>query len=125
MTESHEWSQGEGRTKVTFSVCYLGNDPVIFIYNNNAHVGAVAVAEFDPDSGRTSTSLITRRGHKDDVVAQKVAYMLTRSTKRPSCVIAGIHVDAINEAEIKEILTNVDALSNECIKREHKNEKRT
>ena len=120
MTESHEWSKGEGRTKVTFSVCYPGNDPVIFIYNNNAHVGAVAVAEFDPDSGRTSTSLITRRGHKDDVVAQKVAYVLTRSTKRPSCVIAGIHVDNITEAEIKEILTNVNHLSDEFIERKYK-----
>ena len=120
MIESHQWSKGEGRTKVAFSVSYLGNDLVIFIHNNNAHVGAIAVAEYDPDSGRTSTSLITRRGHKDDVVAQRVAYLVTKSTKRPSCVIAGIHVDAITEAEINEILANVDYLSEELIKREHK-----
>jgi len=116
LTESHEWSSGEGRTKVVLSSNYLGNDLVIFIYNNNAHVGAVAVAEYDPDSGRTSTSLITRRGHKDDVVAQRVAYLVAKSTQRPTCVIAGIHVDAITEAEINEIVANVDHLSNELIK---------
>ena len=123
MTESHEWSKGEDRTKITFSVRYLGNDLVIFIYNINAHVGAVAVAEYDPDSGRTSTSLITRRGHKDDVVAQRVAYLVTRSLKRPACVIAGIHVDAITEAEINEILANVGRLADEFIKNEHQDGK--
>ena len=118
MTESQEWSRGEGRTRVTLKSGYLGSDLVIFIYNDNAHIGAVAVAEYDHDSGRTSTSLITRRGHKDDVVAQRVAYLVAKSTKRPACVIAGIHVDDITEAEINEIIANVDHLSDELIKRE-------
>jgi hypothetical protein len=121
VTERQEWTKGEGRTKVTFSVSCLSKDLVIFIYNNNAHIGAVAVAEYDPDSGRTSTSLITRRGHKDDVVAQRVAYQVTKSTKRPTCVIAGIHVDAITETEINEIMANVDDWSGEFINRENRN----
>ena len=120
MTPDYEWSKGEGRTRVTFSSSYLGNDLVIFIYNPSAHVGAVAVAEYDPDSGRTSTSLITRRGHKDDVVAQKAAYLVTRNTKKSTCVIAGIHVDDITEAEINEIVANAEKLSNELVERELK-----
>lgn len=118
MTDSQEWSSGEGRTRVTIKSGYLGSDLVIFIYNNNAHIGAVAVAEYDHDSGRTSTSLITRRGHKDDIVAQRAAYLVAKSTKKPACVIAGIHVDDITEAEINEIIANVDHLSDELIKRE-------
>jgi hypothetical protein len=118
LTESQEWSSGEGRTRVSLSSSYLGNDLVIFIYNDNAHIGAVAVAEYDYDSGRTSTSLITRRGHKDDVVAQRVAYLVAKSTKRPACVIAGIHVDDITEIEINEIIGNVENLTNKLIKRE-------
>lgn len=121
MTEGQELTKGEGRTKVAFSAHYLGSDVIVFVYNNNAHIGAVAIGEFDPDSGRTSASVITRRGHKDDIIARKVAYQLTKSTKRPSCVIAGIHVDAITEAETREILANVDGLSGEFTVREHTN----
>ena len=121
MTGSQELSKGEGKTKVTLSSSYLGNDLVIFIYNDNAHIGAVAVAEYDHDSGRTSTSLITRRGHKDDVVAQRAAYSVTKNTRKPSCVVAGIHVDDITESEINEIVANTDYLSDEFIERELKN----
>jgi hypothetical protein len=118
LTESQEWSSGEGRTRVALKSGYLGNDIVIFLYNDNAHIGAVAVAEYDDDSRRTSTSLITRRGHKDDVVAQRVAYLVAKSTKKPACVIAGIHVDDITETEINEIIGNVENLTNKLIKRE-------
>ena len=120
MTGNREWSCGEGRTRVTLSSNYLDKDLVIFIYNDNAHIGAVAVAEYDDESGRTSTSLITRRGHKDDVVAQRSAYLVTKNTKKTSCVITGIHVDDITEAEINEIVSNVEKLSNELIERELK-----
>ena len=120
MTGSREWSCGEGRTRVTLSADYLDKDLVIFIYNDNAHIGAVAVAEYDDESGRTSTSLITRRGHKDDVVAQRTAYLVTKNTKKTSCVITGIHVDDITEAEINEIVSNVEKLSNELVERELK-----
>lgn len=120
MVGGQELTRGEGRTKVTFMVHYLGDDIIVRIYNQNAHIGAVAVAEFDTDSGRTSTSIITRRGHKDDVVAQKVAYLITKNTKRPSCVIAGIHIDEITEAEIEQIVANVDNLSDEYIAQRHR-----
>ena len=38
-----------------------------------------------------------------------------------SCVIAGIHVDDVTEAEIDEIVANADNLSDEFIKRELNN----
>ena len=123
MTRSREMSYGEGRTRITLTSSYLGNDMLISIHNDNAHLGAVAVAEHDPDSGRTSTSLITRRGHKDDVIAQKVAYLVTKGTKRATCVIAGIHIDSITEAEINEIVANADHLSNELITEEKTDER--
>jgi hypothetical protein len=103
-------SQGEGRTRVMLSAQWLGRDLVIYIYNENAHIGAIALGEYDPDSGRVSTSVITRLGHKDDVVAQKAAYRVCKSTKRPVCVIAGVHVDRINRTEIDQTLINVEIL---------------
>ena len=111
----YEVSKGEGRTKVSLSSSYMGSDLVVFIYNENAHIGAVALGEYDHKENRTSTSVITRLGHKDDDVAQKAAHSISRSTRRPVCVIAGIHVDKIIKEEINEILENTESLVEEFI----------
>ena len=112
----NELSRGEDRTQVFLSAYYLGNDMVICVYNENAHLGAVAIAEYDPESTRTSTSVITRRGHKDNAVASEVAYKITKTLKRPCCVIAGIHIDAITDDEIELILSNVSTLTDEFLR---------
>ena len=90
----------------------------MYIYNQNAHIGAVALGEYDPSSGRASTSVITRLGHKDDVIAQKAAYLISKSIKKPVCVIAGIHLDHITKTEINRILKNADALVSEFVSKE-------
>ena len=53
-----EISRGEGRTKVILSARYLGEGLGVGPYNEKAHIGAVCLGEFDPESGRTSTSVI-------------------------------------------------------------------
>ena len=122
MTKQIELYKGRGRTRVAFSANNIGNEVIVTIYNANAHIGAVALADYDLESGRTSTSVITRLGHKDDIVAQKTAYKLTKNIKKASCVIAGIHIDAITHAEMEKILNNVDDLSTKFIKGELKHE---
>ena len=93
----------------------FGNDIVVFMYNENAHMGAVAVGEYDYVTGRTSTSVIARLGHKDDMVAQQVAYSISKATKKATCAIVGIHVDNITEAEINQIIENSKELVSEFI----------
>ena len=110
-----ELTKGKGRTKVNLSAYYIGNDLVLFVYNDNAHIGAVAVGEYDHNEQRTSTSVITRLGHKDDAIAQEVAHSITKRTKRPACAIVGIHIDSPTESEINKILDNARALANEFI----------
>ncbi|MFC1949955.1 hypothetical protein ACFLW0_07285 [Chloroflexota bacterium] len=105
-----ELTVGEGRTRVILSSKSFGDDITVFIYNENAHIGAVAVGEFDHSEKRASTSVITRLGHKDDAIAQKAAHSISRKMKKPSCVIAGIHLDDITEQEIQELLKNADSL---------------
>ena len=112
---NYELSTGEGRTKLSLSAYSLGEELVVFIYNEKAHIGAVAVAEYDHKEERASTSIITRLGHKDDVVAQKTAHLLAKHTKRPVCVVAGIHVDNITAAEIKQFLENSNKLVEDFI----------
>jgi hypothetical protein len=93
----------------------MGNDIVIHIFNENAHIGAVAVGEYDHKEKRASASVITRLGHKDDAIAQRIAHSLAKHLRMPICVIAGVHLDNITENEIERILTNVDLLREDLI----------
>jgi hypothetical protein len=102
------FAAGKGRGRVTLRAMWLGGDLVACIYNQNAHLGAVAVAEWDHEHSRVSVSVHTRLGHKDDAIAQRAAYAIAKSTRAPVCVIAGIHLDSIRQAEIERILSNTD-----------------
>ena len=102
--------EGSGRAQITLESYSLGNDIVLHIFNASAHVGAVAVAEYDSKNERASVSLITRLGHKDDAIAQKAAYSVCKSTGRTVCVIAGVHLDDITSEEIARLVGNADRL---------------
>lgn len=106
MVEKLEWclEAGEGRAKVKLTAGRMGKGLVVFLYNDAAHIGAVAVSEFDHKENRASTSVITLLGHKDDAVAYQAAHEICRSLKVPTSVMAGIHLDDITLAEIKGIV---------------------
>jgi hypothetical protein len=110
-------SRGRGRTRITISVQLLGKDLILCIYNAEAHIGAVAIADYEHNEARASTSLITRLGHKDDVVAYATAHKVCKHTKKPVCVVAGIHVDNITETEIKQIVRNTNNLMDTLLKK--------
>lgn len=104
-------TEGSGRTGVTLMIDPIGDDLVVRIFNERGHLGAVALAEYSHAEGRTSTSVITRLGHKDDRVAAEVAHDLSSHFRKPVCVVAGIHLDNITLAEIDEILENCRKLA--------------
>ena len=112
----YELTKGEGRTKVNLLANDMGSDLVVSIYNENAHIGAVAIGEYDYKKQRASVSVITRLGHKDDVIAQQAAKVISKASKKPVCVIAGIHLDNITQDEIDKILTNSEIAVKEFIK---------
>ena len=111
-----ELTKGEGRARVNVTVDSLGSDLVVRIYNQNAHIGAVAMADYDYEHERTSVSVVTRLGHKDDALAREAAYLLSKSMRRPVCVIAGVHLDNITTEEIDKILANTKIAISEIIK---------
>ena len=111
----YELTRGENRTRVSLSAFPMGSDLVVTIYNENAHLGALALAEYDPKEQRVSCSVLTRLGHKDDVIAQKTAYLISKHTQKPSCVIAGIHLDNISQKELEQILENSRRLVDDFI----------
>jgi FixJ family two-component response regulator len=75
----------------------------------------VAIGDYDHEHERASVSLITRLGHKDDVVAKEAAYLLSKSMRRSVCVVAGVHVDDITAEEIDKILANTKIAVGEII----------
>ena len=103
-------SRGEGRTRIELLAQYFGSDLIVCIYNENAHLGAVAVGEYNHEEGRASSSVITRSGHRDDEIAKRQAHLIARHTQKAVCVIAGIHLDNIIKKEIDEILSQADGL---------------
>ncbi len=103
-------SEGAGRTKVSLTTQYIGNDLVVYLFNERGHLGAVAVADYAFEENRASASVITRLGHKDDAVASSAAQSLCKLLKKPVCVIAGIHLDNIAEEEIRQIIRNCEKL---------------
>jgi hypothetical protein len=111
-----ELSKGEGRARINLLAQSFGGDLVVYIYNKNVHIGAVAMGEYDHEESRSSVSVMTRRGHKDDAIAQKAANIISKHTKRPSCVIVGVHLDDITEAEIQIFLSNADSLVKDFLK---------
>jgi hypothetical protein len=111
----YELTKGRGRARVHVTVNNMGSDLVVRIYNQHAHIGAVAVGDYDYERERASVSVVTRLGHKDDALAEEAAHLLSKSTRRPVCVIAGVHVDNITREEIDKILTNTRMAVNEII----------
>jgi hypothetical protein len=111
----YELTKGRGRARVHVTVNNMGSDLVVRIYNQDAHIGAVAVGDYDYEHERASVSVVTRLGHKDDALAGEAAYLLSEATRSPVCVIAGVHVDNITREEIDKILTNTRMAINEII----------
>jgi gallate decarboxylase subunit D len=110
-------TQGHGRSQVSLQAFYMGPDLVVRLFNGGSHLGAVAVGEYHNEYKRASVSVLTRFGHKDNVIAYKAAHLISHSTQKPVCVIAGVHVDDITADEINQIVENTDRLVQELIAR--------
>ena len=109
-TKPAVFHEGEGRTKVSLSAQAIGNDLLVRLFNEEKHIGAVALSEYHRSEQRASTSVLTRYGHKDDTVAQMAAHKICRHLKIPVCAIAGIHVNDITKEEIEQIIKNCSTL---------------
>ncbi|MFC1872985.1 hypothetical protein ACFLYV_04670 [Chloroflexota bacterium] len=102
--------RGRGNTRVSLSAGNLGSDHFVFVYNENTHIGAVAIAEYDATHKRASTSVISALGHKDDSVAYQAAHDVCKASRRTASATAGIHKNNANENEIMRLVKNANAL---------------
>lgn len=105
MVQQH--SERYQRIAVDFTSVAMGNDLCVVIAGGELpHLGAVAVAQARPslqDKSKVSasTSVITLLGHKEDVVASRVAHSLAARLNKNVVVCCGIHVDDIRPDELE------------------------
>jgi gallate decarboxylase subunit D len=111
MMRRYESCVDRGRTRVVVSANRVGEDVLVTICNRHAHVGAVAVAEWDRQGDRVVGSLVTRVGHREDSVVEIAATQIAGSARVGVCVVGGIHLDGITHDEIRRIMRNCETLS--------------
>jgi hypothetical protein len=101
-----QWKDQYSRIIIEFTSVPMGNDLCVVIAGGEVpHLGAVAVAQVRPslqDGAKlsASTSVITLLGHKEDVIARKVAHVLAAKLNKNVAVCCGIHVDDITPDEL-------------------------
>ncbi len=79
---------------------------MVIMGGERPHLGAVALAQVRPSLENASmlsatTSVITLLGHKDDVVAKRVAERLAAKLNKNVVAVCGIHVDHITADELE------------------------
>ena len=110
----------EGRTRIKSVILPIGDHFLIAVSGGKAHIGVAALGE--PYVNRcksklssSSLSLLTRIGHKEDVIAGKMASRLSAELEVPVLVCCGIHLDNITAEEIEEINQNTEILEGKIL----------
>ncbi len=104
-----EWTETCGRTTVRAVTIAMGTDVCVVITGGDRpHLGAVALAQSrpslkDPSRVSASTSVLTLLGHKEDVIAHRVAERLAAAWNTNVVVCCGIHADSISNDELKAL----------------------
>ena len=97
----------------------LGSDLLVVLSGGTKpHIGSIAVAVPRPslvneEVVSSTSSVYNFVGHKDHVIAQRVAEVLSSRLNRHVVVVAGFHIDKISEEGIARVVGNCDGLAEE------------
>jgi hypothetical protein len=97
---------------LTLTVTRIGPDYLCLVHGGDAHVGAVALAEWGGDEVRTRC--LSAGGHKEEAIARHTARIVSAATRRTATCVAGIHFDGISRLDIEEISSAAHALAREA-----------
>ncbi len=85
---------GTGRFRVTAILERCGGDLTACVRGGERpHVGAVALAQYEPERQSATVSVLTAYGHRDDAVAARFAMALAAAGRGTAAVSVGVHVD--------------------------------
>lgn len=115
--KSKTFSCGSSPYRIQAQVIFVGSDLLVALSGGSKpHIGSVAVALPRPSlrdrkQMSSTSSVYNFLGHKDYVVAQRVAEHLSSKLNTNVVVVAGIHIDAISEKGIAKVVENCDKLA--------------
>jgi glutamine amidotransferase-like uncharacterized protein len=94
-------SAGEGRYLVKLKFYQIGNDSLVIITGGEEHIGSATLIEV---KGNLQT--ISKKGHKDHIVSEKMANIIYDRIGKDLLVICGIHIDDATPKEIGILVEN-------------------
>jgi len=113
------FSCGSPPYKVEAQVTLIGSDLLVSLYGGSKpHIGSVVVALPRPSlkdkkQMSSTSSVYNFLGHKDYVIAQRVAELLSSRLNKNVVVVAGIHIDGISKKGIAKVIENCDKIAQE------------
>ena len=135
-----QFTARQGRLNLYLRVFRQGRDLQVLCGGGASHIGAVALAapndghaqqaDAPPLPGRAGqagqanqpeqvgqveTRLLALPGHREDVLAQRMAQSMAEALHCAVCVSAGIHYDNITRAEIQQVEQMAHDLTQRCI----------
>ena len=116
------FANDEERYNLRASARWIGGDLLVAIWGGERpHIGAAALAQPRPslkDSGIMSAtaSVICVVGHKEDDLVKEASEFLAATLKTRVVVTAGIHWDNLDEAGIRAVKQNSQALVKRIVK---------
>jgi hypothetical protein len=102
-------SAGEGRTRVRADLYRIGDDLLVVLGGEGAHIGAASMAEAAPDEAPRIRTIVSPP-HKEAELTEFLSQAVCAATGRRTLAVAGIHLDAITRDEIEAIRRNVRQL---------------
>jgi hypothetical protein len=99
---------------------HLGKDCLLSLWGGVAHIGAVGLAQSrpslaDPERLSATASVYCYLGHKEDSVVKTTSERLAAALNAKVVVVAGLHWDNLQPAEIERVLANVSRLVDQII----------
>ena len=118
--DSFDVSEKKNAFEVSARTLFVGADMLVVLTGGRAHIGAVAIAQprpgiSDPNRTGSTSSVFTRVGHKEDVIAKSMAEELSRKLNRVVTVVAGIHWDSLTQGEIAALVRMCEKIGKRII----------
>ena len=120
--ELKKFSCGATPYTLEAEVRLLGSDLLVILSGGTKpHIGSIAVALPRPSLANdeivsSTSSVYNFVGHKDHVIAQRIAEKLSSRLDRHVVAVAGFHIDEISEEGIARVIENCDGLAQEIYK---------
>ena len=106
--KSAYFKYGDGKYAVEAKAEPAGPDMTIRITGGTApHVGAVALAQYEPERKSATVNALAAYTHRDDYAASMFAKEASRRFGCNAAATAGIHIDGASAEELNMLRNNI------------------